>query len=93
MIKFIRWKEKISIELKNASIMKVYKRKGDKSKCGNYKGISFLSKAGKILSGILNESLQPITENILPESQSGFRPNRGTTDMIFSMRQLQEKCR
>ncbi|PFX13419.1 Retrovirus-related Pol polyprotein from type-1 retrotransposable element R2 [Stylophora pistillata] len=33
-----------------------------------------------------------IAEKILPESQSGFRPNKGTTDMIFSVRQLQEKC-
>jgi len=28
---------------------------------------------------------------ILPESQCGFRTGRGTTDMIFSARQLQEK--
>ena len=29
---------------------------------------------------------------ILPESQCGFRTGRGTTDMIFSARRLQEKC-
>jgi len=84
--------EEIPSEWKNANIVKIYKRKGDRSECGNYRGISLLSTAGKILSGILNMRLQTIAESILPESQSGFRPGRGTTDMIFSVRQLQEKC-
>ena len=34
-----------------------------------------------------------ITENILPESQSGFRKGCGCTDMIFVARQLVEKAR
>ena len=28
-----------------------------------------------------------------PETQCGFRSNRGTVDMIFVRRQIQEKCR
>ena len=34
-----------------------------------------------------------IAEDILPESQCGFRGGRGCTDMIFAARQLVEKCR
>ena len=30
---------------------------------------------------------------LLPETQCGFRQGRGTIDMIFTARQLQEKCR
>ena len=34
-----------------------------------------------------------LAENILPESQSGFRVSLGTNDMIFVTRQLIEKRR
>ncbi len=80
-------------DLRDAVIVTIYKRKGDRSECGNYRGISLLSTAGKILARIMNNRLRPVAENILPETQSGFRPSRGTTDMIFTIRQLQEKCR
>ena len=56
-------------------------------------GISLLPTTGKALARTLATRLLPLSENILPESQSGFRPKRGTMDMIFIARQLQEKCR
>ena len=37
--------------------------------------------------------LQVLAERIYLESQCGFRAKRATIDMIFSLRQLQEKCR
>jgi len=53
-----------------------------------------LSIAGKILARILLNRLVPsIADEHIPESQCGFRANRGTTDMVFVLRQLQEKCR
>ena len=67
--------------------------KEDKSDCGNYRGIALLSTAGKIIARILLNRLPPLAEEFLPESQCGFRPSRGTADMIFTARQLQEKCR
>ena len=33
-----------------------------------------------------------LNQGLLPESQCGFRKKRGTIDMIFAARQLQEKC-
>ncbi|XP_014784919.1 uncharacterized protein LOC106879754 [Octopus bimaculoides] len=33
-----------------------------------------------------------ICPSVIPESQCGFRSSRGTMDMIFSARQLQDKC-
>ena len=84
--------EEITSDLQDADIVKIFK-KGDKSECGNYRGISLLATVGKIIARILANCLVPHAEGFLPESQCGFRPNRGTTDMIFTARQLQEKCR
>ena len=62
--------------------------------CDNHRGISLLSIAGKTLARVLlnrfNEHLEQ--SGLLPESQCGFRKDRGTIDMTFTARQLQEKC-
>jgi hypothetical protein len=71
----------------------LYKNKGSKSDCGNYRGISLLSIAGKILARILlNRLINSVSEHNLPEAQCGFRPGRSTTDMVFAVHQVQEKC-
>ena len=81
-------------EFKDASIVHIYKRKGDKTSCDNHRGISLLCIAGKILARvILNKLISHIAEQIVPESQCGFRAGRGTSDMVFAVRQVQEKCR
>ena len=36
--------------------------------------------------------MQHLRDGLLAESQCGFRKNRGTIDMVFAARQLQEKC-
>ena len=48
---------------------------------------------GKVLGRIVQGRLQVTAENILLESQSGFRKGRGCADMIFVARQLVEKAR
>ena len=66
-------------------------KKGDKSICDNYRGISLLSVAGKVLSRVIMMHLEPVLDEILPETQCGFRNNRSCMDMTFAARQLQEK--
>ena len=72
--------------------MALYKNKGSKADCGNYRGISLLSIAGKIFARIILNRLIAVSEANLPEAQCGFRPGRSTVDMIFTVRQVQEKC-
>jgi hypothetical protein len=49
----------------------IYK-KGDKTDCGNYQGISLLSTMYKILSKILLSRLTPYAEEIIGDHQCGF---------------------
>ena len=73
---------------KDANIVTIYKKKS-----GNYRDISLLSAAGKIFALILlNRLSSNITPGVVPETQCGFLSNRGTVDMIFCLRQLQQKC-
>ena len=77
---------------KDASTVTIYK-KGDRTDYGNYRGISLLSISGKIFARILLNRLSThITPQVVPETQCGFRGNWSTVDMIFCLRQLQEKC-
>ena len=87
------WDEEvIPQQLKDASIIHIYKN-GNRQLCDNYRGISLLAIAGKILARVtLNRLIVHLEHGLLPERQCGFRGGRGTVDMIFAARQLQEKC-
>ena len=89
------WQEgTVPQQFKDASIIHLYKHKGKKCECDNHRGISLLSIAGKILGRvILNRINSSLVSSVYPESQCGFRSGRGTIDMIFSLRQVQEKAR
>jgi hypothetical protein len=83
-------KEELPEHWRESTLIPIYK-KGDKTDCSNYRGISLLSAAYKILSNILLARLTPYAEEIIGEHQCGFRRNRSTTDSIFCIRQILEK--
>ena len=78
-------------EWKDATI-KVLHKKMDRTGCSNYRGLSLVAHAGKVLFKIVANRLGDFCEEagILPEEQCGFRPQRSTTDMMFVVRRLQE---
>ena len=81
-------------DLRDAVTVSLYKIKGEKPDRSNYRGITLLSIAGRILARVLLNRLIPtIAQENTPESQCGFRSNRGIVDIIFVLRQIQEKCR
>ena len=75
-----------------ACIVPLYKGKGDKYECGNYRGISLLSVIGKLYGRILIERISDVTECAIGEEQCGFRKGRGCVDQVFAVRQVCEKA-
>jgi len=83
-------KEELPEEWKVWVVVLIYK-KGDKTDCSNYRGISILPNTYKILSKILQSRLTPYAEEIIGDHQCRFRRNRSTIDHIFCIRQIPEK--
>jgi len=79
---------------KDANIIMIYKKKGDRAICGNSRGISLLFVTGKLLACVMLICLLTyVVDTVVPESQCGFYRVWSTTDMICVARLLQEKCR
>ena len=76
---------------KNASNVTIYKI-DDRTDCWKYRGISLLSMVGNFFARILLNRSTHITSEVVPETLCGFRGNQSIVDMIFCLRQLQEKC-
>ena len=66
-------------------------KKGNLLQCQNYRTISLISHASKVMLKILLNRLTPQAETITAEEQAGFRPGRCTTEQIFSLRILCER--
>ena len=78
-------------EWKDAIIKFLHKKK-DWTECSNYRGLSLVAHAGKVLLKIVANRLGNFCKEagILPEEQCGSRPQRSTTDMMFVVRRLQK---
>ena len=86
------WQEgAVSQDMRDSKIITIYKNKGERNDCNNYRGLRSI--VAKVFARVILIRLQKLAERIYPESQCGFRAERSTIDMIFSLRQLQEKCR
>jgi sorting nexin-29 len=75
-----------------AMLIPIYK-KGNRLVCANYRGIALLCTAYKIFTYILLDKINPYAKHLLGKYQCGFRQGRGTTDALFSVRMILEKCR
>ena len=87
------WMEqRVPQEWRDALLVPIPK-KGDLTQCDNWRGISLLDVVGKLFTKVVQVRLQRVAEEVLPDSQCGFRAGRGCADMVFCTRQLVEKAR
>lgn len=75
----------------NLAVICPIHKKGDKQECTNYRGISLLNAAYKILSSILCERMKPYMASNIGSYQCGYRPGKSTTDQMFILRRLLER--
>jgi hypothetical protein len=66
-------------------------KKGNLTDCNNWRGITLLSIPWKVFLSILLERLRKSIDERLREEQAGFRPQRSTTDHIFTLRTIIEE--
>ena len=88
------WSEgEIPQDFKDALIIYLYKTKGDRRLCDNHRGISLLTNDGKIFARVIVNRPTTRLKSTFSDSQCRFRSGKGTTDMPFAARQVQEKHR
>ena len=87
------WNEEEVPQTWKHTIINLLYKKADRSNCNDYRGISLLSHAGKVLLKIVTNRLSDYRDahNILPQDQCGFRPGHSTVCMLFVVRRLQER--
>ena len=68
-------------------------KKGNSKDCGNYRTIALISHTSKVLLIIILNRMRKKVEEELSDVQAGYRSNRGTIDMLFTLQNLIEKIR
>jgi hypothetical protein len=82
--------ERIPEEWKETIIVPINKR-GDRDRCGNYRGIALGNAAYKILSIIILGKIKPYIEKFTRDYQNGFTDGRSVTDNAFAFKIINEK--
>ena len=68
-------------------------KKGNAKECSNYRTISLISHASKVMLKIFQTRFQQFMNRELPDVQAGFRKGRGTRDQIANIRWIIKKAR
>lgn len=72
-------------------VVPIWKGKGDRQDCNNYRGITLLSVPGKVLAHVLLARIRSQLLKYQRPEQSGFTPGRSTIDRILALRVLIER--
>nr|VZI14126.1 unnamed protein product [Spirometra erinaceieuropaei] len=84
------WRDEVVPDDWGLGILVPILKKGDKTRCENYRGISLIGVAAKIFAIILLRRFQAVWESRTRSNQAGFRAGRGCADQIFTLRRILE---
>jgi hypothetical protein len=76
-----RWKETLICPLH---------KKGDRSKCENYRGIALMDTIYKIMAVSMKSRVNEVVERKIGQYQCGFRKNRSVMDQVFVLKQIMD---
>nr|VZI37404.1 unnamed protein product [Spirometra erinaceieuropaei] len=84
------WRDEVVPDDWGVGILVLILKKGDKTRCENYRGISLIDGAAKIFAVVLLRRFQAVRDYRTTPNQAGFRAGRGCADQIFSLRRILE---
>ena len=76
---------------KKSKLIPIFQNKGDILETNNYRGIKLTCHFMKLWERIIEARLREIV--VIRDNQFGFRTGMSTTEPVFALRKLQEKCR
>jgi len=80
------WEEEaVPDEWRQGIIIPLYKGKGSRSECSNYRGITLLSASGKVFAHLILARIKPTLVSHRHMQYSGFTPRRSTCDRILTL--------
>nr|VZI31962.1 unnamed protein product [Spirometra erinaceieuropaei] len=84
------WRDEVVLDDWGLGILVPILKKGDKTRCENYRGISLIDDAAKIFAVVLLRRFQAMRDSRTRPNQAGFRAGRGCADQIFTLRRILE---
>nr|VZI45104.1 unnamed protein product [Spirometra erinaceieuropaei] len=82
------WRDEVGPDDWGLGILALILKKGDKTRCENYRGISLIDVAAKIFAIVLLRRFQAVRDSRTRPNQAGFRAGRGCADQIFTLRRI-----
>ena len=82
LFNFMAKRECVHPEWQKSTVVNLYKE-GDRSQCGNYRGIALISCLGKLYLSLWARRLADFAESRLEDAQGGFRRYRSTVDQAI----------
>ncbi|BHF58340.1 hypothetical protein SprV_0100129200 [Sparganum proliferum] len=84
------WRDEVVPDDWGLGILVSILKKGDKTRCENYRGISLIDVAAKIFAIVLLRRFQAVRDSRTRPNHAGFRAGCGCADQIFTLRRILE---